>query len=305
MTLTTTEGLINHLGLAIVGSNQGPFGRLNCGNLLVRGSMKRVTIFAKGNVDIHDSLHSCRVGGKLLWNGINEVLRSRGIAAVVRLKHETWTRSDALLATPGVVPPEISDRNLALGYYSAESQFSSAIFSCDADAIILSALPDFATELVRHHRTGILLYPNDAHRWPENDRNWLRDEFSERASLEVDAAMAHLGRLIERLQTSLDVPILLYNVSSFVPGETVHCLQGMGEIFATRARRFNLGIAALSEQTGISVIDVDAIIGRAGADKFKLDAIHLTPEGYRLVAEEVVRVLCDLGVAGFEDYDNG
>jgi lysophospholipase L1-like esterase len=46
----------------------------------------------------------------------------------------------------------------------------------------------------------------------------------------------------------------------------------------------------------VSIVDVDTIIGRAGADEFKLDAMHLTPEGYRLVAEEVVRVLGDLGV---------
>jgi lysophospholipase L1-like esterase len=74
----------------------------------------------------------------------------------------------------------------------------------------------------------------------------------------------------------------------------VHCLQGLGEIYATRIRRFNLGLADLSEATGISIIDVDAIVARAGADRMKLDAIHLAPDGYRLVAEEVVRVLEDL-----------
>jgi hypothetical protein len=52
----------------------------------------------------------------------------------------------------------------------------------------------------------------------------------------------------------------------------------------------------LSRETGISIIDVDTIIARSGADRLKVDAMHLTPEGYRLVAEEVVRVLGDLGV---------
>ena len=60
-------------------------------------------------------------------------------------------------------------------------------------------------------------------------------------------------------------------------------------------RRFNLGLAELSQQTGISVIDVDRIVARAGADRLKLDTVHLTAEGCRLVAEEVVRVLDDLG----------
>jgi lysophospholipase L1-like esterase len=92
------------------------------------------------------------------------------------------------------------------------------------------------------------------------------------------------------------VPILIYNVSPVVPGENAHCLQGLGETYSTRCRRFNLGLAELSEEVGISIVDVDSIIARAGADTLKIDAMHLTPDGYRLVAEEVVRVLDDLGV---------
>jgi lysophospholipase L1-like esterase len=61
-------------------------------------------------------------------------------------------------------------------------------------------------------------------------------------------------------------------------------------------RRFNLGLADLSRRTGISIIDVDTLVARHGADMMKIDAVHLTPEAYRLVAEEVVRVLDDIGV---------
>ena len=51
----------------------------------------------------------------------------------------------------------------------------------------------------------------------------------------------------------------------------------------------------MSRQTGISVVDVDAVVARAGAARLKLDALHLTAEGYRLVAAEVVHILADLG----------
>jgi lysophospholipase L1-like esterase len=37
-------------------------------------------------------------------------------------------------------------------------------------------------------------------------------------------------------------------------------------------------------------------VARHGADTLKLDAVHLKPQGYSLVAREVVRVLDDLGV---------
>ena len=52
----------------------------------------------------------------------------------------------------------------------------------------------------------------------------------------------------------------------------------------------------LSETNGISIIDVDTIVARHGADALKLDAVHLKPIGYRLLAEEVVRVLEDVGI---------
>ena len=69
----------------------------------------------------------------------------------------------------------------------------------------------------------------------------------------------------------------------------------MGEILSTRIRRFNLGLVELSEELGISIVDVDAIVARGGSDRLKLDTAHLTPDGYRLVAEEVARILDDLG----------
>ena len=51
----------------------------------------------------------------------------------------------------------------------------------------------------------------------------------------------------------------------------------------------------LSERIGISIVDVDAVVARGGADRLKFDPTHLTAEGNRLVAEEVVRILEDLG----------
>ena len=258
---------------------------------------KRLTIFAKGNVDLHDSLHSCVIAGELRWNGINEVVRRRHPGTLIWLKHETWTRSDALLAG-GVVPSTLAARSLALGAYPVESQFSVALFTFDADAFVLSIMPDAATCLLKHRQTGFLFYPGDTTGWPVADRNWLKTEFASLPLIEVTQSFANLERIVEMIRERTDVPILIYNLSPIVPGQIVHCLQGLGETFATRIRRFNLALADLSEKTGISIIDVDEILARAGADRLKVDAMHLAPEGYRLIAEEVVRVLEDLDVIG-------
>ena len=257
--------------------------------------MGRLTIFAKGNVDVHDSLHSLRIGGKILWNGINEIVRVRFPGTVVRLRHETVARSDALLEADGTIPAAVAGRDLPLAPHTAAIQFSRALFEADADAVVLSLQPDLTTSFLRHKRDRYLFYPANAESWTPADREWLRDEFAFSEALDVGASMRNLATIVARVRERRDVPILVYNVSSVVPGDQVHCYQGLDETFSTRVRRFNLGLIELSRETGISVIDVDAVVARAGADRAKLDPVHLTAEGCRLVAEEVVRVLEDLG----------
>jgi hypothetical protein len=265
--------------------------------------VKRLTVFVKGNVDVHDSLHSCRMGGKLLWNGLNAALRPRYPATTARVRHETWARSDALLASEGFVPDAIAARDLKLGAYPAASQFSRALLETTADVVILSIQPDIATAMVRHTQDGFLFYPNDSQHWSSDDRQWLKSEFTATGPLALETSMANLETIVAAIRRHRDVPILIYNVSPIVPGEMIHCHLGLDETFSNRIRRFNLGLADLSRRTGVSIIDIDTLVARHGADVMKIDAVHLTPKAYRLVAEEVVRVLYDIGV--LEDIQQG
>lgn len=266
--------------------------------------MRRLTLFAKGNLDVHDTLHSLRVGGNVLWNGINEIVRERFPATLVRVRHETWARSDALLESGGSVPADLAERAppaLALSAHPAAVQFSIALFETDADAIVLSVQPDVATTLARHWSHGYLFHPGDWQSWSEADRHWLRDDFAPEGLLDAEASMRNFERIVARIRQRSAAPILVYNLSSVVPGDTVHCHQGLGDTLSTRIRRFNLGVTELSQRTGISVIDVDAVVARAGAAGAKLDVFHLNAEGCRLVADDTVRVLEDLGCFAAEE----
>jgi hypothetical protein len=258
--------------------------------------VNRLTLFAKGNLDLRDSLHSLRLGGERVWNGIGEIVRQRHPDWTVRVRHETWTRSDALLEATGAVPADLAARAPPLEAYPAASQFSTAVFEADPDAIVLSIQPDLTTSLVRNKRDDYLLLPNGWQTWPKDDQDWIRANFTSVPPLDVESAMANFARIVERIRAASTAPILVYNVSAAVPGEQFHSHQGMQDAFSTRIRQFNLGLIQLSQKTGISVIDVDAILARAGADRSKLDALHLTAAGCRLVAAEVVRVLEDLGL---------
>jgi hypothetical protein len=255
----------------------------------------RVTIFAKGNLDLKDSLHSLRIGGEVRWNGINEIVRARFPGTLVRLRHETWTRSDALLAADGTVPPEIARRALPLGAHPAEAQFSHALFAAEADAVILSIQPDLAVPLARHRRDGYLFSASEWNQWSPTDQRWFLDTFAATALPAPEETMRNLAEIVARRRQRSDAPILIYNLSAVVPGDRLHCHEGWGEILSTRIRRFNLALIELSRATGISIIDVDAVVARGGAERLKLDTFHLTAEGCRRVALEVVRVLEDLG----------
>ena len=263
--------------------------------------MRRLNLFAKGNVDVHDSLHSCAIGGRICWNGVNEHMRQRHPGTLIRLKHETWTRSDGLLAADGQVPAEVAARSLALGSYPAASQFSAALFESDADAFVMSILPDTATRMFRHRRDGFLFHPNDAKDWSDADRDWLRAEFDDLGLLSVEASVANIEQIIERIQARTEAPILIYNMSPIVPRETVYSYIGLGEIYSTRVKRFNLALIELSERTGVSVVDVDGLLARAGADRLKHDVMHLAPEAYELISAEVVRILEDMGLFDVEE----
>ncbi|SFK35297.1 SGNH/GDSL hydrolase family protein [Methylocapsa palsarum] len=257
--------------------------------------MARLAIFAKGNLDVKNSLHSYVQGDKVLWNGINEIVRRLYPGAAVHVQHETWTRSDALLMSDGVVPAEIESRSLSLGSYTAAAQFSQKLFAVECAAIVLSIQTDLTTSLLRRRGCGYFFYPNQSKTWSSDDRNWMRENFERLGPLTPEESLQNYFQIVEKIRRRTQAPILVYNVSAVVPGEDVHCYEGMEESFATRIRRFNLGLVELSERTGIDIIDVDRIVARAGADKLKSDALHLTAEGYELIAQEVVRVLDDHG----------
>lgn len=257
--------------------------------------MGRLTIFAKGNLDVRDSLIAFRIGGDVKWNGVNETVRPRFPDTTVRVRHEVFSRSDALLAANGSVPPRLLEWRPPLGPFSIENQFSTALFEAAYDIVVLSIQSDVMTSLARHRRDGFLFHPYNRETWPAEDKHRLSQDFERSAMLDVETSMANFDRIIERIRARSSAPILVYNVSAVVPGELVHSHRGVEGALSTRIRQFNLGLVALSQRTGISIVDVDSIVARAGADRVKLDPIHLTAEGCRLVAEEVTRVLDDLG----------
>jgi hypothetical protein len=256
-----------------------------------------VRIFAKGNVDVRDSLLWSRVGDRVEWNGINEVLRERHPGAVAKVRHETCARLD-LVPLPGEMlpaPPLERARSLPCHAHPAESQHRTALFEGPWDAVVLSLQADLLNRLVRHRREGWLLLPDDFRSWDAESKDWLRRECETVGLVPLETTLRTLRRLVTAIGEHLGAHVLIYNVSPVIPGERIHCWMGAGDSLGLRVRRFNLALAELSGEMGFSVVDVDRITACAGAERMKVDLPHLTAEGWRLVAEEVVRILEERG----------
>jgi hypothetical protein len=249
----------------------------------------RLTIFAKGNADLRDCLIVQAISDAILWNGINMVLRDSHPGWRAHVRHETLGRSDALLAATGAVPASL-DRTLPLGAYPVESQFATRLFDGASDVAVLSIQPDVMNAIARHRGDGHLLHPAGVDSWSAADRAWLAEYYVPCPPLEPEEAMDNLAHIATRLDH-----VLIFNMSPIVPWERIHNHQGLGEGLAERIRRFNLALIGLSRRTGISIVDVDAVVARTGALRLKRDAVHLTAEGCLLVAEEVARILADRG----------
>lgn len=256
-----------------------------------------IRIFARGNTDVRDSLLWSRVGGVLEWNGINEVLRARHPGVIAKVRHETCARID-LIPLPGETPPSPPEelvRRLPAGVHPIARQHRSAIFDAPVDAVVLSLQSAVLTSLVRYRRDGWLFLPDAVDRWDAQSRAWLASECENVGPAPTEAALARLERLIEAVQERLDAPVLVYNLSPVIPGERTHCWLGAEDAIGLRVRRFNLGLMELATRQDFSIVDVDRLMACAGAERLKVDMVHLKAEGLRLVAEEVVRILEERG----------
>jgi hypothetical protein len=254
-------------------------------------------IFARGNVDVRDSLLWSRVGGELQWNGINEVLRARHPGVLAKVRHETCARLD-LMPLPGEIlpaPPEALAKMLPSGAHPIARQHRTALYDAPADVVVLSLQSVATNALVRHRRDGWLLLPDKLESWDPDSRAFLARECENAGLAPIEATLARLESLIVAIEERMGAHILVYNLSPVVPGERTHCWVGAEDSLSLRVRRYNLGIAELSARLGFSVVDVERIAACAGAERIKVDMFHLTAEGWRLVAEEVVRILEERG----------
>lgn len=256
---------------------------------------KRLCIFAKGNNDLVDALFGCedRLGR---WDGINQVFRDRGLPVRAKVRHETSIRSDALLMATGHIPEALAHLDMARPH-DLSSQFSDRVYGDDGDVIALSLQADFHVRLFRHRQSGALFYPRTLQGNVPELQAWMRAHCESAGLPTASEAMVSLRAVIARIhERRPSVPVLLLNIAEFVPGDQVYHLGALPENLPMRIKQFNLAAMELTRLPNVYMVDVDRIIAGHGAARLKLDAVRVASEGSKLVAEEIVRILSEIGV---------
>ena len=256
----------------------------------------RRNLFLKGNLDVCDTLFGQHLTGRTGWNGINQVLRAVSRAVTVRVRHEPSIGFAAHADANAAVPRELSDRATLLGPFTPAVQFSDSAFTWPHEALVMSVQADLCVPLLRHRTLDYLMHPYDLRCWPAAELDWLKANFIPEPAPGAERSMEDLAHVIDRYRRLSEAPILVFNMSSVVPGETIHSYQCAADATSQRIRRFNCALVDASAELGFSIVDVDRIIAEHGARHLKFDPIHFNAEGCRLVCEDVGRSLDDYGV---------
>ncbi|MGH7284106.1 MAG: SGNH/GDSL hydrolase family protein [Polyangiaceae bacterium] len=259
--------------------------------------MKRIHIFAKGNVDVHDSLAYSRVNDQIVWNGLDTLVAERHPNHTVRVRHESCARWDRAGLPQEAIPEELSAKQIDLGTMTLQAQFQSQLGMRPCDVVVLSVQPDVCNPLRRHRRHGYTFFEMGLQS-PDHDR-WIDDTFDVVPRVTPDEAMKNLDSLTAAIRARSNAIILVYNMSPIVPGEHIVSYRGFADSESALVRAFNVALIDFTKSHDVLLVDVDQIVARAGADRLKLDLLHYHAEGYKIIAAEVLRILEDQGL--FDD----
>lgn len=116
------------------------------------------------------------------------------------------------------------------------------------------------------------------------------------ATLSIAQCEQGLNDLVRTIKASSYIThVLIFNCSSIDPADNVHTYYGIEDTLCLRIQRLNLTLMKLSAREGISIIDVDRVVGRIGGSRHVPKALQYSRQAYSAVASEFLRVIEDIG----------
>lgn len=223
------------------------------------------------------------------------------------------SRSDVILQTldlSGRVPQEPlqeADDRLKLGRRYFSPEFFDPTFrvrtevgpeTVDKTVVVLSTAPDFARTLYRHREHGFLVDPggfwlNHSIDNALNDleaAKWFSQTFKSVGRFTPDDFEENFSRLVTETKERTGAHIMVVNMLTVDPSYPIHNYRLVKEADGARRRDFVIRLAEMSSRLDFDVVDVDRILKLGGVDH-QVDFAHFTPEQYKPIGAEALRIL--------------
>jgi hypothetical protein len=202
-------------------------------------------------------------------------------------------RCDVLAQRLGGSPPELVVPAELEGWFSEAT--APVEVPATAALLVLSMAGALTAEVWRHRRTGLLVEPPDdwAEAWSDAARAWLGGEF-EIALADSDLMAESIRQIAARLE-AFDAALVVFNTSTYVPGEEVFWYEPDGaETVAVCAVRLNLVIDRLVPDLGLTLLDVDRVTAELGAGDVVTAAAQYTSDALEVLGDEALAAIRDL-----------
>ena len=215
--------------------------------------------------------------------------------AVVDVRYVQGSRCD-------IVAQRIAGRNSTFDVYvpdDLKAWYSTMVATVEVpDTTVLFIMS--MSEVVRHdvwrHATsGVLVQPPSDHNetWTDDQNAWLAENFDP-APLS-DEQLAQALRSIRHQLTSVAADLVIFNTSTFIPGEKVYWFrQGDLETVSIRAARTNLTVDKLARELDLTLVDVDRVTAELGAGVAVTGPATYSAETLDALADETITIILDL-----------
>ena len=165
----------------------------------------------------------------------------------------------------------------------------------DTTSLFIMSMADALREDVWVHReTGVLVQPPSEHdeTWTRAQNLWLIQNFE--LALPTDTQIAEALRSIAKRLESVAVNLVIFNMSTFIPGEKVYWYRlGDPETTSVRAARMNLTVDKLVKELDLALVDVDRITAELGAGVAVTGAARYSTAALEALAEEAIAMILD------------
>lgn len=171
--------------------------------------------------------------------------------------------------------------------------------------VALTIGPNLVRSAYRHRETDLLVDPGG---WWLNQSmdqvlgdlsaaTWFRQQFRSAGRLTAEAFADAFGQVVTEVRERTGAHVLVFNTLVLDPQNPIHSYRFVAAPATLRRRRFALALAEVAADRGAHVIDVDHVLKGSGVDT-QVDFAHYSAHEQGLIADEVTRVLDELGVWG-------